>query len=282
MRTLEICRRGFLVSGLALTLIAGCKKDDDKTDTDTISAEDNAFAQGIYDDVKNMADQAAYYGDLTTYRGGEDQMSVLSHCATVSNDTNVSPKLITIDFGTTNCQCHDGRYRRGKILVTYTGAYRDSASFHTISFDNYHVNDYKVEGTKTVTNMGTNSSGNTWFSINVQNGMITAPGGQVMTYTSQRQREWVNGESTVINWLDDVYHITGTASGQSFAGVQFTAAITDPLVVALNCWWIKDGIVEFSPQGAQTRVVDYGYQNGACDNKAEVTIGSNTYIVTLH
>lgn len=282
MKNPHLFTTGLLFAGLTLALVGGCKKDEDAKDTDTGSAEDNAFAQSIFDDVKNMSDQAFTFGDLTTYRVGGAEQSVLSQCATVTLDTTVSPRLITIDFGTSNCLCLDQRYRRGKILISYIGAYRDSGSVHTITFDNYHVNDYKVAGSKSVTNMGSNASGNKWFSISVMNGVITAPGGAVMTYSSQRQREWVAGEPTLVNWLDDVYHITGNATGTSFAGVPFTATITDPLVVALNCWWIKDGILEFSPTGVQTRVIDYGYQNGDCDNKAEVTIGSNTYIVNLH
>jgi len=268
-----------LIAAFAFLLIAGCKKDD-KTDTDTQSAVDNAFAQGIYDEVSTMSDQAHETGALYGYRGSATEGSLLSQCATVTIDTAGNPKHITIDFGTTNCACSDGRNRRGKVLVAYSGGYRDSASTYTISFDGYYVNDYHVEGTKTVTNKGTNSSGNKWFDINV-NGTITSPGGQVLTWTSQRQREWVAGESTLLNWLDDVYHITGTASGTSFAGVSFSASITSPLVVALNCYWIKDGVLEFTPSGIQTRVINYGYQNGACDNKAEVTIGSNSYIIIL-
>jgi hypothetical protein len=260
--------------------LGGCKKDDNEKDMDTGSAVDNAFAQGIYDDVSNMSDQAAQYGALTTYRNGAEGQSLLSQCATVTIDTTISPREITIDFGTTNCLCLDGRYRRGKILVSYLGGYRDSGSVHTISFDDYYVNDYNVAGSKTVTNMGANSSGNKWFSINVT-GTITAPGGQVLSWTSQRQREWVAGEPTIFNWTDDVYHITGTASGTSFAGVNFSAIITSPLVVALDCWWIKEGVLEFSPAGVQTRVIDYGHLNGNCDRLAQVTIGNNTYIVEL-
>jgi hypothetical protein len=281
MKTSGIFKTGLFLAGLTLVLATGCKKDDDNKDADTGSAEDNAFAQSIFDDVKNMSDQAAAYGDLATYRNGTPEQTLLSQCATVTLDTTTTPRLITIDFGTTNCMCLDGRNRRGKIFVTYAGAYRDSGSVHAISFNNYYVNDYKVAGPKSVTNMGTNTSGNKWFNISISNGMITAPNGLIMTYTSTRQREWVAGESTLLNWLDDVYHISGSAAGSSFAGVTFTATITDPLVVALNCWWIKDGVLEFSPTGVQTRVIDYGYQNGACDNKAEVTIGSNTYIVNL-
>lgn len=96
----------------------------------------------------------------------------MTTCATITFDTAASPKTLTIDFGTTDCLCGDGNYRRGKILVSWTGPYRDSGSVRTITFDQYFVNYNQLQGTKTVTNNGTNGSGHPTFTVTV-NGSVT-------------------------------------------------------------------------------------------------------------
>jgi hypothetical protein len=267
-----------LASAVAFT---GCKKDKDEPDTDTDVANDNSFAERTYDDVKSISDQAGDNGSLSTYRVG-DNSGLLSSCANINNDTSVTPHILTIDFGATNCLCNDGKNRRGKIIISYQGAYRDSGSTHTISFDNYFVNDYKVLGTKTVKNLGHNSSNQLVYSVDV-NGSIINPSGQTMSWTSQRTRTWVAGETTP-GVLNDEYDITGSANGTSFAGTSFTMAITSPLHVKLACFstyksLIVSGTFDLVPSGKATRTFDFG--SGACDNLATVTINGNTYNITL-
>ncbi len=62
--------------------------------------------------------------------------------------------------------CRDGRYRRGKILITFNGRYRQAGT--ETSFDSYHVNDNHVTGLRTVENMGLNDMRtNIWYQIQV-------------------------------------------------------------------------------------------------------------------
>ena len=87
------------------------------------------------------------------------------------------------------------------------------------------------------------------------------------------------GESTLI-WSDDVYSITGSASGKSAKGNNFSATITSALIVKLTCKNIVKGTFDFDPgTGKPVRTVDYG--DGTCDDVATVTIGSKTYTVHL-
>ena len=257
--------------------ISACKKEKDEIDKDTSAAEDNALFEKTYSDASDIADQAAVSGSLTGYRV-DDNSSALSHCVTITHDTNSSPHVLTIDFGSSNCLGHDGRSRRGQIIVTYTGAYRDSNHVHTITFNNYYVNNYHVEGSKTVTNMGHNGSGHLYFTIQV-NGLITNPGGEQRSWTSSRQREWIAGESTM-SWGDDVYLITGSASGTSFSGKAFTVTILSPLRIELSCRYIVSGSFRLTTQDRPDRTLDYG--NGACDNNATVTINNQSYPILLY
>lgn len=272
----KILVKTFLFAVLFGVVISGCKKDEQE-DLDTTSSSDNALAEATFNDVKNIADQAEQ-GSLTTYRMSEST-SFLTHCATITRNDTVNPKVLTIDFGSSNCEGHDQRNRRGKIIVTYTGAYRDSGSTHTITFDNYYVNDNKVEGSKTVTNTGRNSAGNLTYSISVSGSIILANGKGTITWTSNRTREWVAGESTLLNWTDDAYLIRGSASGTSAAGVAYSANISTALRVQLNCRYIVSGVFDITPSGKVTRSINYG--NGTCDAQATVTINGNVYNITL-
>jgi hypothetical protein len=280
MKTNRIITASLLTFFVTAALVTGCRKDDE--DTDTSSSGDNAFAEATFNDINNIADEAGYSGSVSNYRLGNDEGSLLSTCATVTFDSlnTADQDTIHINFGSTNCTGNDGRARRGEILVYYSGRYRDSASTHTITFNNYFVDDNQVLGTKTVVNNGHNSAGHLVYSITVNGQIILANNGGTITWNSQRQREWTQGESTAI-WSDDVYSITGSASGTGANGHNFTVNITSPLIrnMALGCRrHFVQGIFELTPDNKPTRTVDFG--TGACDDIATVTINNHTY--TIH
>jgi hypothetical protein len=273
-RTLTL---GLIASLLITSVFISCKKNADKSDNDVEAAENNSLAESNYNDVTTLVDMAATNGTSFTFRT-TDELNLLSSCVTVSLDTLSTPRTIVIDFGTTNCLCTDGRNRRGKILASYTGKYRNSGTVISITFDNYFVNDNQVKGTKTVTNMGNNNAGHLVYSIQVNGQIVKANNGGTISWTSTRQREWVEGANTLTP-LDDVYSITGTASGTSAQEKAYTIAITQALVRKMNCRWFESGKVEVTPEGLATRTLDYG--TTGCDANATVTILGRTFNVTL-
>lgn len=259
---------GALMLATGITFFTACKKNDTTKDTteDTSYASDQALAERTFDDAQDIADKAY---DTPSGSGAFKTSS----CATVSH----SGTTITVDFGPSNCLCTDGRERRGKIIINYTGAYPDSGSVHTITFDNYYVNDNKVEGTKTVTNMGTNSSGQPYFNIAVDGTVIRTSGVSIHTVAS-RVRTWVAGYTTLGDRSDDVYNITGTGTVTRPAGTM-TTSITGaaPLVVALSCNWIEAGTITYTLPSGLTRTLNYG-DTPACDNMADLTLASGTVV----
>lgn len=263
--------------------VSSCQKlDNDKDeDDDTSMASDNAVVQSIFDQPQSMADQAASNGSLQTFIATND-VNLLSSCATITHDTVSSTRKLTIDFGTSNCLCNDGRYRRGKIYVGYTaGKYRDSGAVLTFTFNNYAVNDHIVANTssKIVTYNGRKSNGHPSFSIS-ENGSVTKPNnGGTITWVSARENEWIAGYNTFWYWADNEYLITGTASGITAKGVSYTMAITTPLHIKLNCHNIVSGVIDYTPTNGYTYTLNYG--NGDCDNQATVKYRNKTYNVTL-
>jgi len=264
-----------MIFALSAIFLGSCKKEN--LENNMRSAEDNALAEVTFSDVNSIADEAAT-GSLTSYKTDVSD-GILSGCATITHDTVSDPHVLTIDFGVSNCLCNDGRYRRGKIIVTYSGHYRDPGHVHTITFDNYFVNDNQVMGIKTVTNNGYNNNGNLYFSIEVDGSIIRANNGGTIEFVSSRMREWIEGESTP-QWHDDVYLVTGTASGNNSEGNSFTAEITSALRRTVACHQFVSGTLEVVPSGSPTRYIDFG--DGSCDNEATVTVNGNDHIIHLH
>lgn len=269
----------FWVAALTLVVaVTSCnkKKVDYKAELD--AAGDLATAQQAFSELGDISDQG-HTGTISTFKTGEAG-GILSGCATVTFDTVTNPKKFTVDFGTTNCLGNDGRYRRGKLVVTYQGTYRAPGSNWTITPDGYYVNDYQLIGTHKVTNTGPNSNGNIEFVVDVD-GQVVKPSGDTIDYTSDRVREWTAGESTW-NILDDEYMISGTATSVNPNGVSFSLTTLQDLQWAVSCKYLKSGILELTSNSSNlTFQLDYG--NGGCDDQAVLTgPNGNTYNITLH
>lgn len=275
-------KRSNLFFSLVALLVAGitlvsCNKSDDIQIEDTSFSKDEAFAEGEFERIGGMADEA-YEMKTGNLKSIEINRIFLSDCATVTLDTNVFPHELTIDFGAENCLCNDGRYRRGKIIITFTGRYRQPGTVITHGFEDYYVNDNQIEGTKVVTNMGPNQNGNMYFTIEVVGVIHRADTGGTVSWNSSRQREWIQGWNTHNRW-DDIFLITGTAHGIKANGFEWSSEITSPLRVELACRFMVSGTVEIQPENRPLRVLDYG--DGSCDNVATVTVNGVTYTIYL-
>lgn len=274
MKMKKIILSAVLVTATISILLFSCRKPDNDI-TDRLSL-DNSDAEQVYNDVHQMSEEA-YNGSLTSFKT-DDASGILSGgCDTVIVDTIA--RVITIDFGPVNCTCADGKNRRGKISINYTGRYKDAGSVRTITFDNYYVNDNKVEGTKTVTNMGMNPDGNYYYNVSVSGSIIKADGSGTITWTSSRVRTWVNGYSTPTR-SDDKYTITGSASGTTADGDAFTATISSPITFDMNCRYrLTAGSIIFNKIGGIDRTINFG--SGACDNTFTVSARGRTRTLTF-
>ncbi len=259
--------------------ISSCKKDENSQIeiTDTSTSQYDALAESIITDVGDMIDEA-YNLSLGNYKSTEDDTIILGPCATITLDTVVFPHELIIDFGEENCLCRDGRYRRGKIINTFTGRYLEPGTILTHSFDEYFVNDNKVEGSRVVTNMGYNTNENLYFTIEVEILITLAEKGVTFGWNASRVREWAEGADTPQRW-DDVFLLTGTAEGIRPSGLNWTREIIIPLRREVSCRYIVSGSVQIEPEGKPVRLLDYG--DGECDNIATVTINGKTFTIYL-
>lgn len=255
-----------LIAMVAITLFAVSCKKDKQEDAEIKSSEDQALSEAMFDQVFKQVDEAAQTTGLK--KGAYPIISI---------DSAGTNKTMRVDYGSENYLCKDGNLRRGIILVTWSGAYRDINTIIRVGFENFYQNNNQVEGEKTITNKGENALGHMVFTI-VVNGKITRPDGSHCSWNSNRVRTWISGKSTLIA-EDDVYEITGTTNGVSRAGISYNAIIIKPLKVMLNCQWrMVSGQVELTPEAKPIRLLDFG--NGECDNSITITVNGKTRTIS--
>ena len=262
----------YLVLVILFSLIFfSCKKSDRDLDTDLSAAENNSLAENIFTSVLKSIGQ---FTDSTWQIRS-------SSCATssiVPADTFTFPKTLTINFGTTDCSCYDGNQRRGTIVATFSGKYRDSLTVIYVNLSNYYHNGNPVFMSGfTITNKGRNRAGHLTYLLNIQNATVNPPNGSI-SWSCNQNAEWIAGESTVSNYSDDVYSITGTSTGRGIDANSFTSTINSPLIIALNCAYIEQGSYTLTPANLSERIVDFG--NGNCDSKATISLNGKSYDFT--
>lgn len=260
---------------LALSLLlVSCGNRKSIRESFRASTEDNAAAELESSVIVDALNSTARQGGQKTDSLG----AWLPSCATATLDTTVYPRTLTIDFGTTNCLCSnwDGKNRRGKIIATWTGRYRDAGTVITHRSENYFVDDNKLVWNHTATNNGVGSNGNVTFTIKAENCSYETSEG-TFTWNSTRTREWTKGYSTLTP-MDDEYLITGSATGKNRQGDDYTINVDEALRKIIGCRWFVSGKLTMTSDGKE-RKLDYG--DGTCDNKATLTYNNKDYQINL-
>jgi hypothetical protein len=284
MKKLFLLKQKWAIVALSLVVsivFISCDQDnndtkiDDETTTTSV-VKDDTYASETFQDASDLLDETS-----VNLKTATTSYCLLSDCAIVTEDLVSNPRVITIDFGTTGCTGADGKSRKGKIIATYGGDYWDDGAVKTITFENYYVDDNKVEGTKIVTAGARNEADNRFYTESVSGSIELAENGGTILWEATHSREVVEGSSTPLIY-DDVYQLTGNSSGTTADGEEYSSSITSALVrkVEPGCRHnYVQGIIEITPIGKTTRVVDYG--DGTCDRKATVTVDDNVYEVYL-
>jgi len=272
----------------AVLFAASCKKTTTPAAETTTTASDQATAEKSYSDAQTISEDAVASGaGSVIYRTSGIQSS---GCATVTSTTSGSNTVVTINFGTTDCTCTDGRTRRGEIIVTYPiGSWNTVGASRTITFNNYYQNDNLIQGTKTVTYMGLNTSNQPYYNV-VINGSVTYPSGKTVTVNWNRVRTWISGftlSGTTPVWTSGiVYSISGSGNMVNSAGATVAVSIdsSTPLIFAFGCRWAEAGTITYTlTTDNKTRTVDFGANNGTytCHDSATVTFANGTQVTLV-
>jgi hypothetical protein len=289
---------------LAIIFIASCKKEDEditpqqKQEFAMATSQADAEAELVFDDLFDntlgVSDEVGIggtgvFGSMKPSSGnGTEAISqanrVDSNACFIVTTTQIGgtrfPLQVTLDFGA-GCLGRDGRTRKGKIIINYTGRLLVPGNSASVSFDGYSVNDIQVSGSYKITNTGTAAARS--FTIEVSKAKLTKPNGNYTEWNSTRTITQVAGELTPVIALDDVFSVSGEANGTVKRGdklYQWSTRITESLVKRFNCPRIVRGTIELRKGNTTIVVLDYG--SGVCDDKATYTVNGTVYEITLH
>jgi hypothetical protein len=295
MKTVSINRNALTAIILFLAIfVFSCKKEsansEDKAVTQAEAEEytaESMEAEASYDDIQDISMAAAdEEGIISAGRGqGARPFPFLrlrlrlgaKAIITVTPDDNTYPKTVTIDFGDGD-NCPDGRFRKGKIVLHFTGPIRKPGSVVTITLVNFQVGRVKIEGTKVITNLSEN--GNIKFSVQVTGGKVTFPNGRGYEYEKLKYVKQIEGGDTD-EISDDVYSIEGRSQTKYKNGVVTTINTESALIKKVSCPWISKGTLKIKINTHEF-LLDYGFpDNGDCDNKALLKYNSKEKIILL-
>ncbi len=263
-------------------LLTSCEKTDNtepeatEITTTTELAGRQATSDNLTEDANDIYMNAA---DDNSILGGRpsDANDVLT-CGEVTVTPLLGfPKTITIDFKD-GCVGRHGVTRSGIITIVVSDSVRKSGSTATMSFTNYIVNGFKMEGTITWTNTSTANT-KSWTRV-VSNGKTTnTADGKYWFHSGTKTVVQTGGLATPRRFSDDVFSITGTHTVKNAAGLERTTTILDPLIKATECRYVQDGSMKL--QGPRHYVViDFG--NGVCDNDATLSVdGGEPFAIKL-
>jgi hypothetical protein len=285
------------LSFLFAVVLYSCQKEDGLSNSQEVTeqeavtySEESSEAEASFDDVADVAMTAAdEEGNASEYgengRGFFPTFSALREivgdCATVTVTPNDStyPKTVTIDFGD-GCWGHDGKFRKGAIVLHFTAPLRRPGSVLTITFRNFYLNRAHLEGTKIISNLS-EPPHHKW-SVQVVGGKVTYPSGRGYKFEGLKVKTQIEGMDTR-NCRDDVYKIEGRSKTEFNNGLSITLNTETPLIKKVACRWISDGTLKIKIND-RVLFLDYGFpHNGDCDNKALLTWndGQNQRVITL-
>ncbi len=206
-----------------------------------------------------------------------DLTQILPSCAQITYSSVEYPKTITIDFGT-GCIDSKGRTKKGKIYIDVSGDMRVVGSEKTITFDNFFINEVKMEGSKHAKNIGLNASQN--YVVEIDGEIEATKNNLTRKRVFHRQREWITGIETC-ETDDDEFLITGSGTITTRTGRTINHSITEAIhLKPSTCGYPLSGKIDFGStlRGA---ILDFGTEN--CDNLATLTLKrrNKTFLIDL-
>ncbi|MDZ4846657.1 MAG: hypothetical protein SH857_14040 [Chitinophagales bacterium] len=241
----------------------GCKKWRDNRET--LTSEDHTLAEACFNDIfRNVLTATSPVGELLT-----------DSCFTITKSGSTFPQTITIDFGSAGCEGLFGEDMQGRIVIVLSDSLNHTGAIAAVSLENFFSNLYNVQGSLNIENTGLNTEGLPEYHLEVEEGIITAEENKAgedfsISWVGEYHHSMMMRDNPLF-LLDDLYHITGSASGINQEGRAFTATITEDLQKYFNCRWPGSGVANIAPDDLDERELSYGecdVNSTCCDNIA--------------
>ncbi|MDX2247030.1 MAG: hypothetical protein SF052_09660 [Bacteroidia bacterium] len=270
----------FLLVFVTATLASGCEILSLSGDREVQSTLDHSFVQSEVTIIGNQFDIIAQSANNLKQTGTIE--SPFCDCAVIDLSQNAQEQyVVTVDFGQ-GCVCVDGRSRSGKLIGVFSDLWDTENVQLNITTDGYRITnligtwfDFTFEKTITRQDVATDQP---VFNVLVTAAELTSEKGETITWSSRRKITLTEGAGD-LDPSNNIYSITGTASGVARNEVAFDVEITEALILNATCNIITAGVVVLSPAEKTARTIDYG--DGACDKEATVSIGDFTTTISL-
>jgi|TARA_B100000767_G_C19755317_1_gene532704 hypothetical protein len=274
--------KAFISSILIISLTFSCDKniDNEFSKNDSISYLESILGITFDEDIEELVNDA-FYSDLTTSKVPKKRFKKdkYGRCASIYDDEQNNTKIITFDG---DCEGKKGQKRSGSIIVTYSGKKDGVGSFRQIDFDNFYLNDIKIEGVRRHEIINIENEVDKTIQISLENGKMIYPDGSLST----RSKNFTK----VIKYKNDKQFstsVTGNASGLDSGGSSFDMKIISPIIFLNKCsdqQKNKKGIIPVAGIKNITKndfeiIIDFG--DGECDSLADITKEGITETVDL-
>ena len=239
------------------------------TEIDDTSESINEIIESSYLEIA-----ASDFFKSSEYKSQQDRR-FLSDCVQISKELKQGYIEIILDYGE-GCTTKRQHEAKGKIIIHIDPSIETATVNMTYMFENFYINDKKIEGSVEKQRSRINDNGNPQSQI-TKNIKIIWVDGAYSTIKGQRTREWIDGKDNEL-WGDNVFSITGNWTITKRDGTVFTSSIIEPLIRTLACRFIVSGLVEIKNADTISQL-DYG--NGECDDMATITKGGNSYEIHI-
>lgn len=270
-----------------LTVMFSCNNEDRLTINDTQEITEESVTDSYFTDMDDMAAVTVAAPADNQYSGGRVATTLiiqdLRFCAgtvvTITPGANSTPNepngVITVDFGTIGCTDQKGNIRTGKLTFTYNNwRFRPGSTIITTT-DNYTINGVKLEGTRTLTNLNSESD-DPATSARKFNVVLTGGKATFIADGTVAERDsditWTLSNGAADNYL--TIEPTSTASGKTRLGKIYEVSVSEALVYKRFCGLAVTGIKKYNLNGEKEITIDYG--NGDCDKSVVVTVNGTS------
>ncbi|MGI9549684.1 MAG: hypothetical protein ACR2MT_00680 [Aurantibacter sp.] len=193
----------------------------------------------------------------------DDPTFFSTDCVSISSESTDQETLIVLTFSDNESCDDEGDHISGTLKISISSSPENAKG--TITYEDFKVNGYVLNGTKTFDVVDSNANGNTEVSLVVD--ITVETDDRTITKKGSRLVEQTEGGQTDTN-DDDVFTMTGSSNYSDTLGNSFTVEIVSPLIKSANCKYITEGIKHYTANGALS-VLDYG--DGSCDSVAILT-----------
>ncbi len=248
---------------LILSLFSGCEKKNESRDyrKNLYAAYSNTLAQDMFNDVFGVLFQAFY--DTSLHNQGEKNIFGADvHYSVINPDTTI----IHVDYPAWNQKCPDSLFRKNDYIAIVTNPFTDTSGIASIGFEGYAVENHWLSGEVQITAAINPENQKTSFSVRTEMIRIELyDTSGTISWQGDLSYLWEEGEASPQNFTDDVFLISGTTEGISYAGSAYTTSIIDEIVKTMSCHWFDGGSYHIYTPGLGTAAGSVVFDPDACN-----------------